>query len=299
MIDGYLYYPAWINPPERIALARRTEWLPSDVLLCSYPKNGSHFLLLTQCLIVHKGALPEKTDLHTLCYAPEFAFQNNHTNPIDASHPPGLPLPRIMLSRMPQHHVRLNDVSRYVYVVRDPVAALASLRRMEYLMFGPHLIPSIEKCIEYNLHTRESGWLNHVLGWWAVRDMPNVLILSYEDMVRNPAECVRRLAAHTSVELTDEQVQMVVHKMSKEYALVHVDPYHNEAKTPFSPPEAIGSNFIVADGQVKERLSLDQERGVRSEFTRKIRAVMADNADPARASNAASFFAANRAYFDP
>ena len=102
-IDGYYYYPSFITPPDRIALARSTEWDEHDVFVATYPKSGTHLMLLLQHLIVNKGALPEKTDLHTLGYNAEFkpGPTGDHGIPIEERAVHKGPLPRVVLSHMP------------------------------------------------------------------------------------------------------------------------------------------------------------------------------------------------------
>jgi hypothetical protein len=36
-------------------------------------------------------------------------------------------------------------------------------------------------------------YIDHVLGWWSIRDKPNVLVLTYEMMIKEPEDCVRKL----------------------------------------------------------------------------------------------------------
>ena len=157
-IDGYLYYQSFICPPELIAKARAYEWKENDVLGCSYPKAGTHFLMLTTLLIAFKGDLPEKTCIHSLTMSAEFVPGKTGSNSISMdSTEPSPTTPRICLSHMPMHHVKYNETSCFLYVMRDPVASLASYRRMEYLLFGPILSPSVEDFIKFHLHTRETG----------------------------------------------------------------------------------------------------------------------------------------------
>jgi hypothetical protein len=171
---------------------------------------------------------------------------------------------------------------------------------MEYLMFGPHLISPLDSFLHYHLSVRETGWLDHVLSWWAAKDEPNVLIVTYEELIRSPIDGVKKIAKHMNVELTDPQLQTCVLKMDKKWALANVDPYLFQAKTPFSPPDRDGmssSGFIVNSAHVKEgKFSAHQENDVREAYTKKIRAIISDS-NPVKAELARSFFEAHRDYF--
>jgi hypothetical protein len=301
-IDGYLYYPSFICPTKQIAHARTKEWVQGDLVGSSYPKSGTHFLQLTTLLIGFKGELPPRADIHSLCSSLEFQHgeKGNHSRFLEEPKEDYPTNPRVCMTHMPHHHLRISDTGRFVYVMREPVATLASLRRMQYLLFGPIMNPTLADFIKFQLFTRPTGWLDHVLGWWSVRDKPNVLVLTYEMMVQQPERAVRQLAAHMEVQLTDEQVATVVTKMDKKWALANVDPYLYAAKTPFSPPDRGNqskSGFIVDTATIKEKLSATQETEIRDEYTRKIRVIMDNAQDPVAAANAKSFFESNRSYF--
>jgi len=300
-IDGYLYYPSFICTKEKITQARQYDWAENDTFLSSYPKSGTHFCALTMVLIANRGNFPAKCDLHKQMYSAEFipGPSGDNSRDIMEPHPSDLPIPRVIISHMPQHHVKLGGAARFMYVMRDPVATLASLRRMEILMFGPHLMSKLCDFIEFNIRGRSTGWLDHVLGWWKVRDQPNILILNYEEMVKSPVDSVRKIASHMKVGLTEVEIKSVAEKMDKKWALENVDPYLFQAKTPFSPPERDGvskSGFIVDSAAVKEKLSKDQEEEIRTEYTKKIKTLMTSE-DPAVVANATSFYYANRSYF--
>lgn len=301
-IDGYLYYPSFVCPPKQIAHARSKEWVQADLVCSSYPKSGTHFVQLTTLLIGFKGELPPRTCLHSLSYSVEFQHgaTGDHSRFLEEP-PENYPTnPRVCMTHMPQHHLKLSDAARFVYVMREPVSTLASLRRMGHLLFGPVLSPPLEHFIKFQLYGRKTGWLDHVLGWWSVRDKPNVLLLTYESMVNEPERAVRQLATHMRVDLTDAQVEMVVRKMDKEWALENIDPHLFQAKTPFSPPDRDNqskSGFIVDTNNITEKLTAAQEGDIRDEYTRMIRFLMDNTQDPVAAANATSFFENNRSYF--
>jgi hypothetical protein len=131
-------------------------WL---LLLATYPKSGTHFGELVSLLILFKGELPPKTDLHTLTYAPEFDPSNKCRHLDEPS--PTRPV-RLLISHMPQHHVKYSETAKYLCIIRDPVNTLASQRRMDFLVLGPIVGQKYFTLIEFlkfHLYTRETGWL--------------------------------------------------------------------------------------------------------------------------------------------
>lgn len=110
------------------------------------------------------------------------------------------------------------------------------------------------------------------------------------------------------VSLTENQVNTVVQKMDKKWALSHIDPYLFQAKTPFSPPDRgnqTHSAFIVdtTKGDL-EKFTAEQEVEIRQEYSRKIQKIMShlnseDMTLATAAANAKSFYEHNRDYFSP
>ena len=88
--------------------------------------------------------------------------------------------PRVICTHMPPLHLNFDASAsagaRFLTVIRDPVATMSSLRRMEQLLFGG-MAGSLDSMLEWDLQTRETGWLEYALSWWAHREHKSVLIL--------------------------------------------------------------------------------------------------------------------------
>ena len=80
----------------------------------------------------------------------------------------------------------------------------------------------------------------------------------------------------------------------------NVDPYLFKAgHNPFSPPDRDGrskSGFITDNDKFSERMTPAQEFTIRSEYTKKIKTLMASKQESV-AALAESFYKENRAYF--
>lgn len=139
-----------------------------------------------------------------------------------------------------------------------------------------------------------------MLGWWSIRDKPNVLILTYEMMVEQPEDCVLKLAQHINVTLTPAELIKVVSCMDKKWAIENIDPYLSAAKGPYSPPDPHGiskSAFIVNTSKITEKLSIEQQTEIRLVNTQRIQVIISNSENPSAAANALSFFEENREYF--
>lgn len=305
-IDGHYYMPSFVNPPSQIEIARNYQWGADDLVVATWPKSGTHFTLLTALLVLKRGRLPPKTDLHSLCYSPEFASDNG-ARPLDEPREQYPTHPRVVVTHMPQHHIYYSKSAKYISVLRDPVATVESARRMELLMLGPILTPTLEDFLQQGHLTADGGWLDNVLRWWGVRERPNVLILRYESMVANPRETAERLASYTGVRLSADEVERVVERMSLKWSLENIDPYHYQAITPFSPPDrklATRSGFYVNASAMPswaKRMNATQRAELRRGAHGKIQAIMKLTAwtgdRSKKALDAESFFEAHREYF--
>ncbi|HYX47787.1 MAG TPA: sulfotransferase domain-containing protein [Sphingomicrobium sp.] len=114
--------------------------------------------------------------------------------------------------------------ARYVVPLRDPNDAFVSMFRfMEGWFLEPGAVP-IEDFFDGWIRGRGAegeGYFDHLLGWWAVRDEPNVLLLSYRKIVADPALHIRRLAEFAGIPLDDELLELTLERTSRPYMLAH------------------------------------------------------------------------------
>jgi hypothetical protein len=65
------------------------------------------------------------------------------------------------------------------------------------------------------------GYFDHLLSWWAVREQPNVLLLSYRKVVESRAAHIRRLASFCGIALDDELLDLTLERTSRSWMLEH------------------------------------------------------------------------------
>lgn len=61
------------------------------------------------------------------------------------------------------------------------------------------------------------GYWHHLISWWQVRNLENVLLLSYEDMKRDPAKAIKSIAAHLGIAMDENLLQLTLEYSSFEY----------------------------------------------------------------------------------
>jgi Sulfotransferase domain len=117
--------------------------------------------------------------------------------------------------------------ARYVVSLRDPKDAFVSgYRFMEGWYFEPGSI-SWEAYFEPRKERRGGGrdYWSHLVSWWEQRHNPDVLLLSYEHMIEDPALAITRLAAFCGIVLDDNLLQLTLERTSLSYMLRYKDRF--------------------------------------------------------------------------
>ena len=117
--------------------------------------------------------------------------------------------------------------ARYVVSFRDPKDAFVSdYHFMEGWWFEPGSI-SLAEFLERPLTRRGTGrdYWHHLLSWWAERDNPNVLLLSYEHMSVAPEETIRRLARFAGLALDEALLKLTLEHSSLAFMRAHKDRF--------------------------------------------------------------------------
>jgi hypothetical protein len=122
---------------------------------------------------------------------------------------------------------RIPKGGRYVVSLRDPKDALVSMYRfMEGWFFEPGAISIADFAQGWfaGRPDRPTYW-SHLIGWWEQRDNSDVLLLSYEQMSRDPAGMIRSLAAFCGIALDDDLLALTLERASLAYMLRHKDRF--------------------------------------------------------------------------
>jgi hypothetical protein len=192
---------------------------PSDVVITPYSKCGTTWL---------------QQIFHTLRTRGDFDFDDiSRVVPwLETSVVVGLDIeapqraePRGFKSHLPYDAVPKG--ARYIVSFRDPKDALVSFYRfMEGWFLEPGAV-SIGDFAE-NWIARSGGgnsYWGHLLSWWAVRDNPEVLVLSYEGMTAQPEATIRQVAAFCGIALDDALLALTLERSSFDFMLAHKDRF--------------------------------------------------------------------------
>lgn len=136
--------------------------------------------------------------------------------------------PRGFKSHLP--YDQMPKGARYIVAFRDPKDAFVSMYRfMEGWFFEPGTISIEEFAPMWLQHSPGSpqGYWHHLTSWWAERDNPDVLILSYAAMVADPEAHVRKVAGFCGIPLGDDLLALTLKQSSIEFMLAHKDRYED------------------------------------------------------------------------
>ncbi len=124
------------------------------------------------------------------------------------------PAPRIIKSHLSYKSIPKGP-GKYIYVMRDGKDVVVS----QY--YQDQRIPiasdtAFSQYFERWMRGRvgAGSWFDHVAGWWARRNDPNVLFLRYEDLQRGPTGTIRRIAAFCNIPLSNERLARVLERSS-------------------------------------------------------------------------------------
>ena len=242
----------------------------ADVFVCTFAKSGTNWMMQIVTQIADHGAA-EFDDIHDLVPWPE-APLSSQVAPMD-SPARSASGQRAFKTHIPAEHVPLAPEARYVCVVRDPKEVFVSswffvCGIIEGIWGSP---PSLDDWYARWIEGRFplGSWAEHTAGWWALRDEPNVLVLTFGELKRDLPGCIDRVAELMGVELTEPERAAVVEKSGfawmKEHAHLFATPVPSvggrravmirEGRTGASGEVLDEAQMAAIDAQAREKLA--------------------------------------------
>ncbi len=266
--------PPWIDP----SMQQRVTWRDGDIVISVPPKSGTTWTMN----IVHQlrsGGDTSFFDIYAeVPWLEVVPSPNSDKDAIVANFdampddqrrafkthaaPPELPFQRAGAGP---------DV-RYVVVVRNPDEALASFRPFIashsdefFAMWGVDPAGLVGPDFE----TYANGFGMHMLGprvfefvasWWPWRDEPNVLLVHYADLKREPEKNIRNIAAFLGFDVPDDKWPAILEYTSFAWMKAHEDKFElrSVCEVPMLDPGAMlrkGKMGTSADDGVTPEIS--------------------------------------------
>jgi hypothetical protein len=191
-----------------------------DVLVCSYFKSGTNWTLQIATQIAYRGRA-EFEHIHDLVPWPEIPDRARFALPLGddrprASCPTGL---RVIKTHLALGPVPYSRAARYICVVRDPKDVFVSSYHFVRAVGLGRTMPSVADWLDVYLSpdTALGSWAAHLQSYWSVRDRPNVLFLTYEQMRVDLPGTVDKIAKLMGVELTAPERAAVIEQSKFEH----------------------------------------------------------------------------------
>ncbi|MGO9948149.1 MAG: sulfotransferase domain-containing protein [Steroidobacteraceae bacterium] len=191
-----------------------------DVFACAGFKSGTTWLLQIAVQIAYLGQA-EFDNIHSVVAWPDAhsPFRRRIIPLADDSPVRRAPTQlRIVKTHLQQQLVPYSSKARYMVMVRDPKDVIVSgYHFIRSLLLGP-LMPTVRHWVELSLSGElpSGSWARHLDSYWRMRNEPNVLFLTYEDLSANPDGAVQQIARFMNVDLEPGQLEAVTRAVTFE-----------------------------------------------------------------------------------
>lgn len=193
---------------------------PGDILIDTYPKSGTTWMQETVDLILHDG--DEKICMRAPVYERIPFIELLHMMKPGIEEVNARPSPRVLKSHLPYQLVPPSfwkHNCKVIYVARNARDTLTSFYHFDHLVrFHPD--PGLFEDYLQRFMKGDVGWgswYDHVKGFWAVKDKPNILYVFFEDLKKNPSQEIRKVAKFLGKELSEDLVTKIVNLSSFEH----------------------------------------------------------------------------------
>lgn len=213
-LEGFEHVGSKFVTPEGYASGLSFEPRPSDVFITPYAKCGTTWMQQ----IVH--GLRTGGDL-------EFEEITAVVPWIELAHDLGIDpeAPQKAEPRAFKSHLRWDEIpkgGKYIVVLRDPVDAFVSLFRfMEGWFFERGSISLGQFGAYYLSRPDDESYWGHALSWLGQRDNPDVMLVTFEDMKRDLAPVLQKVADFIGVDAEPERLEIATRQASFSFMKAH------------------------------------------------------------------------------
>jgi Sulfotransferase domain len=185
---------------------------PDDIFIVTYPRSGTTWMQMILYQLTTDGGLDFP---HIAEYCPWFERSVRSAQGFELR-----PSPRLFKSHLPYAKIPKGP-GKYIYVARDGKDVALSYYHLyrQYNGYEGTFSEFFERFLRGKVEF--GSWFEHVRGWWAQRDNPHVLLLTYEQLSSDLASCVRQIAAFIGRELPPERLPTIVERSSFAFMKAH------------------------------------------------------------------------------
>lgn len=206
-------------PDEAAASIAALEPRPSDVIISPFGKCGTTWLQQTFHTLRTRGDMDFDDISEVVPWIETARLLDIDINAEQRANPRGF-----------KSHLAFHEVpkgARYIVSLRNPKDALVSMFHfMQGWFIEPGTIPIGMFSIAWLIGgAGGTDYWQHLKSWWAERDNPDVLLLTYEQMIADPAGHIRRIAEFCDIPLDEELLALTLERSSLAYMLGHKEKF--------------------------------------------------------------------------
>ena len=255
-----------------------------DVIVATYAKSGTTWMQQIVSQLIFNGA----EGIALMDIAPWVDFR---VIPFDEMMA-GLEAQkhrRNLKTHLPADKLVMSPKAKYIHVSRDGRDTLWSLYKHHSMYtptmyemvnetpgrVGPKIGPPTDDVVEYfHRWLDEDGFpyhpfFSHNQSWWDVRELPNVLLVHFNNLKADLPGEIRRIAEFLEIEIDEEKFPAIVEHCTFDYMKVHADEFSDMMGMVF---DGGGSSFINkgTNGRWRDRLSPEDVRKYEEYASRKM-----------------------------
>ena len=249
-----------------------------DVIVATYAKSGTNWMMqIAHQLLFHgKGEFEHIHDVVPWPDSPpplgKYAIPVEDPSVWMASPEKK----RVIKTHLNWEQIPYSEKARYIAVIRDPKDVFVSNYFFAKAIGGP-AIPPLKTW--YRMFVSESflvggSWAVNAAGYWAQRNRPNVLVLSFKSMKQDLAGTVRRVAEFLDVRVGDEVIESVCAQAGFAYMKGIDSKFSVWKMTPWSSQGSMMRKGV--QGGSSELLSAEQQRHIDRYFTGELKRLGCD-----------------------
>lgn len=186
-VEGLYLSRAFHEKMIRSALSYQPQ--PEDVFIVSYPKCGTTWMQHIAYSIFNDGVCPPSM-MNFMKSAPFLEF-------LGAEGVKEMPRPGAIKTHLPFNKQPYSEKAKYIYVTRNPYDCCVSFY-YHTRNFPPYEFEggTFDEFFELFVRGRvDSGdYFDHLMSWYAHRDDPNVLFVTYEDLKKDSKSWILKVA---------------------------------------------------------------------------------------------------------
>jgi hypothetical protein len=174
-----------------------------DVFIVTYPRSGTTWMQMILYQLTTDGSMEIP---HIAEFCPWFERSQRSARGFELR-----PSPRIFKSHLSWRKIPKGP-GKYIYVARDGKDVALSYYHLCRAYNGYE--GTFDEFFERFLRGKvdHGSWFRHVRDWWAHRNDPNVLFLTYEELTADLESCVGRIAAFCGFEVASDRVPGILER---------------------------------------------------------------------------------------